>query len=480
MARARTRAGSANYWPGFVDALTTLLLVFIFLLVVFVLAQVVASRAITGKDAALEQLSRQVLELSQLLDLERQASEELRSSTEQLAASLGQTTQARDELALLLDQMTARAQALEARAEQAEKALLDAETRVSADREAVELRLRQLESLRRDLEALRKLRTELEAEVAGLHGALEQSRARAEQLESETAENRRVVVLLREQHEALKQERASAAAELGALRDRSKELEAKLADAAERTLLAQREIKERDVRLAELLAGAAAAEETIEEGRKLSERQRDQVALLNLQIAKLREELSRLAALLDVAEAKDRESQVKIQDLGQRLNRALAAKVEELSRFRSEFFGRLREVLGNRSDITVVGDRFVFQSEVLFASGSDELGAEGREQLGRLARTLNEIAVKIPPEINWVLRIDGHTDQRPINSPRFPSNWELSTARAISVVRFLTEQGVPPARLAATGFAEFQPLDPEADEIGYRRNRRIELKLTER
>ena len=169
-----------------------------------------------------------------------------------------------------------------------------------------------------------------------------------------------------------------------------------------------------------------------------------------------------------------------IADLGKRLNVALARKVEELSRYRSEFFGRLREILGDRRDIRVVGDRFVFQSEVLFDSGSDQIGLGGQDQLAQLAAALLEIASSIPPELHWVLRVDGHTDVVPISTGRFPSNWELSTARAVSVVKFLIGQGVPPERLAATGFGEFQPLDSRADEIGHRRNRRIELKLTER
>jgi len=497
----RPRAINANYWPGFVDALTTLLLVIIFLLVVFVLAQVVLSQAISGKDAALERLNQQVRELAELLDLERKASEELRGNAAQLSAALAESNRARDELTLLLEQMTARAAALEARADKAEQALRDADAKVAVGRETLEVQLRQLESLRRDIAALRQLRAELETEIAGLTTALEEGRTRTANLDKELEQQRQRVIDLREQNQALAKdlekaesrvvvlsgsrdelaaERDAAQAQLGALRDRSKELEARLASEQERTLLAQKEIGAKDLRLAELLASHAAAEETIEQERALSAERRSQIALLNLQISRLREELQRLSALLDAAEEKDQKSQAVIKDLGQRLNRALAAKVEELSRYRSEFFGRLKEVLGERSDIAVVGDRFVFQSEVLFETGSDELGADGQHQLQQLAQTLNEIAAKIPPEINWVLRVDGHTDTRPIHTPRFPSNWELSTARAISVVRFLIGQGVPPGRLAATGFGEFQPLDGRADEVSFRRNRRIELKLTER
>jgi len=194
----------------------------------------------------------------------------------------------------------------------------------------------------------------------------------------------------------------------------------------------------------------------------------------------LRDQLSRIAAALDVSEAKVKEQQGQIVELGKRLNLALVNKVEQLARYRSEFFGRLREILGDRPDIRVVGDRFVFQSEVLFAPGSAELSDDAKKQLAPVIATLKEVSAKIPPDINWILRVDGHTDRRPISNPQFPSNWELSTARAISVVRFAIDEGIPAARLSAAGFAEKQPIDPRNVEDAYRRNRRIELKLTER
>jgi chemotaxis protein MotB len=187
-----------------------------------------------------------------------------------------------------------------------------------------------------------------------------------------------------------------------------------------------------------------------------------------------------LNAALEASEAKDQKDQATITDLGKRLNQALASKVQELTRYRSEFFGKLREILGDRRGVRIVGDRFVFQSEVLFGSGSDHLEVEGQAQIAQMATTLVEIARQIPVEINWVLQVDGHTDAIPINTPQFPSNWELSAARAISVVKFLVEQGVPAKRLAATGFGEFQPLDARSGEIANRRNRRIEFKLTQR
>src|SRR5581483_6607023 len=203
-----------------------------------------------------------------------------------------------------------------------------------------------------------------------------------------------------------------------------------------------------------------------------------QVELLNQQIAALRRQLAAIESALEASEAKDKESQAKLADLGQRLNLALAQRVQELSRFRSEFFGRLRTILGNRPDIRVVGDRFVFQSEVFFDAGSAAVRPEGKAELDKLAGALAELEKQIPADIPWVLRIDGHTDVRPIASAQFPSNWELSAARAISVVQYLISKGISPQRLVAAGFGEFQPLDTAQNEDAYRRNRRIELKLT--
>jgi chemotaxis protein MotB len=196
---------------------------------------------------------------------------------------------------------------------------------------------------------------------------------------------------------------------------------------------------------------------------------------LNAQVAALRDQLAQIATALDASEAKTKADQLQIVDLGTRLN-----QVEELARYRSEFFGRLRQVLGNRPDIRIVGDRFVFQSEVLFDIGSAELAPGAKQQLVSVAQALKQISAEIPPDIDWVLRIDGHTDSRPINTAQYPSNWELSSARAQSVVRFLIEQGIPPNRLAAAGFSQYQPIEQGTSEDAMRKNRRIELKLTER
>jgi chemotaxis protein MotB len=233
-------------------------------------------------------------------------------------------------------------------------------------------------------------------------------------------------------------------------------------------------------------AGNDAAGRTSELGKALdsekqvSARALAQIEVLTQQISALRRQLAALEEALDVSEKRDKESQGRIADLGQRLNVALAQRVQELSRYRSEFFGRLRAILGNRPDIRVVGDRFVFQSEVFFDSGQATLLPEGQTELNSVANALTDLDKQIPPEIAWVLRVDGHTDVRPISSPVFKSNWELSSARAISVVQYLVSLGVPAQRLVAAGFAEFQPLDTANNEDAYKRNRRIELKLTER
>jgi chemotaxis protein MotB len=205
-----------------------------------------------------------------------------------------------------------------------------------------------------------------------------------------------------------------------------------------------------------------------------------QIEMLNQQISALRRQLAALEEALDASERRDKGSAGRIADLGARLNVALAQRVQELSRYRSEFFGRLRAILGNRPDIRIVGDRFVFQSEVFFDTGQATLLPEGRAELDTVANALIDLDKQIPSEIAWVLRVDGHTDMRPINSPLFKSNWDLSSARAISVVQYLVSLGIPAQRLVAAGFAEFQPLDTAQTEEAYKRNRRIELKLTER
>ena len=235
-----------------------------------------------------------------------------------------------------------------------------------------------------------------------------------------------------------------------------------------------------ETRLAELRVLYNQAGEALSAEQTITRRARDAVRLLNVQIAAQRQQLARIAVALEASEVKGKQQNIQIVNLSKRLNQALASKVQELASFRSEFFGRLRQALGNRRDIRIVGDRFVFQSEVLFPSGAATLQPGGRNQIDKLAQTIKELSDTIPTDINWVLRVDGHTDRIPISTPAYPSNWELSTGRAVAVVRYLIEQGVPAGRLAATGFGEFQPIDPGNSIAAFRRNRRIEFKLTQR
>jgi len=441
----RSRRSSIDIWPGFVDALSQLLMIIIFMLLVFTAGQFYLSDALSGRDQALHQLQQQIDQLTELLSLERRSNDDLRAGSADLAAQLKNSLAERDTLTTRVAELAAKAQEEAARADRATGQLQAADSLVSADREKVELQLKQLESLRRDLDALRAVRAELEAKVAALSAAQDQ-----------------------------------AAQDAGALRDRSKELEAQLASEQEKTSLAQKQIDDRDVRLADLGTRADAAEKALADEKAVSRSARAQIDQLNAQIAALRDQLKRISAALDIAEANVKEKEGKILELSSKLNLALVNKVEELARYRSEFFGRLREIIGDRTDIRVQGDRFVFQSEVLFSPGSADLGEAAKKQLDPVITALKEISAKVPPDLNWILRVDGHTDKRPINTTQFASNWELSAARAISVVRYAIEQGIPADKLAATGFADKQPIDPHDTEDAYRRNRRIELKLTER
>lgn len=235
-----------------------------------------------------------------------------------------------------------------------------------------------------------------------------------------------------------------------------------------------------EARIGELDLALVQAQKDSQDERKASQDARAELALMTQQLSTMRGELARLAAALDVSEKLVGQQKTEITNLGQRLNTALLGKVEELQKFRSEFFGQLKKALGNRPGIRVEGDRFVFQSELLFDTGSAELGPEGLAQVRSLARTLSDISRQIPPDVPWVLRVDGHTDRRPITNSRFPSNWELSTARAMTVIRTLILAGIPADRLAAAGFGEFQPVDKGDSEAAWQKNRRIELRIDAR
>jgi len=499
MAASSRRA--INIWPGFVDALSTLLLVLIFVLLVFILAQFFLSVALTGRDERLAELDRQIAELADLLALERSSNQDLRASVSQLSAELQASIAARDDLSRRLavlgderdalaqraeaaesakasleqqlaavmessrgvedrltetaqarEEASARARELAARTEDLEAALKQAQATVAADKEKIEAQLS-------DLAAMRSLRDQLQAELVDLEDALAGARNLLKQREEDLASTR------------------------SDLADRQARLTSLLADLERLRQQAASQgqtLEDQEKTLASLRRDLSGSRTAAAEQQKISEEAELRISLLNRQMAALRRQLAALNAALDAAAAKEEASQAQIADLGRRLNVALANKVQELARYRSEFFGRLREAIGDNPNIRVVGDRFVFQAEVLFPSGSATMDGLGREQIDEIAAVLRQVAAQIPDDIDWVLRVDGHTDVRPISTSQFPSNWELSSARAIAVVRQLIDDGIPPNRLVAAGFGQFQPLDPGSSDEAYRRNRRIEFKLTER
>lgn len=376
-------------WPGFVDALATLLMVIIFVLMVFVLIQVNLAYRVSGQDATLGEMRQQLASLSELLNIERRASADL-------AANLAQITN--------------------------------------------------------QLNSSNAGRTELEAELSSVQAAL-------------TMRNSEIAKLAARQADieaSLAAARASLEERLGALQL----AEGQLAMAQAKNQSATNKI------------GALSAEITASKAE--TEASRAEVAEMTRALAALRLRIEDLTNLLAEKERETMRDKVAIANLGRSLNNALATRVQELQRFRSEFFGRLRDVLKGRDDVQIVGDRFVFQSEVLFAQGQAEIGPQGQEQLAKLAITLADIAQKIPGDINWILQVDGHTDNVPIRAGRYADNWDLSTERALSVVRYLNQQGLPANRLAAAGYGEYQPLDASDSANARRKNRRIELKITQR
>jgi chemotaxis protein MotB len=246
------------------------------------------------------------------------------------------------------------------------------------------------------------------------------------------------------------------------------------------TMLAQKDVEEKEFLIRDLVAIVGEGKEALSDEKKLSASAYADVKSLSEQIDTLKNKLSSISNALHLEEQKATVQKTQITNLGQRLNTLLAERVNELEQYRSDFFGRLRQVLVKSPDIRIEGDRFLLPSELFFDSASATLGERGKHELTKLALTLKEISVAIPDDINWILRVDGHTDRRPINTLRFPSNWELSTARAVSVVRYLAEQRISPKRMTAAGFGEFHPIDRGQSEVAYQRNRRIELKLTKR
>jgi chemotaxis protein MotB len=470
MALARGRrshqGGGLEAWPGYVDALSTLLMVIIFVLLVFALAQGFLSVALSTRDQALDRVNRQVAELAEMLALERGQATELRGTLTRTATELRAAAAARDALATQLR---------EAREER---------ERMGAERDAIRGERDRLAARVTDLDLASRGGAD---RLASLEQRLAEALRRSEAVGSDAAQTARDLTAER----AARQQAAARAAELEAqVRLDRATVEARMADIANlydqvRALTALRDQLERQAQEASRRAGgeaegrAAAEARALEQGR-LAESARAQVALLTRQVDELRAQIARVATVLEVSEAAAREKDVQIANLGSRLNAALAARVEELQRYRSDFFGRLRDLLGERPEVRVVGDRFVFQSEVLFPAASADLSGPGQQQVRATARIFQDLAARIPADVNWILRVDGHADRNPIRSGRFATNWELSAARAIAVAQLLIQEGLPSNRVAATAFGDNQPLDVADTPEAHARNRRIELRLTDR
>ena len=324
---------------------------------------------------------------------------------------------------------------------------------------------RQVDELARMLDLERSANTELRLSVSQLSAQLQNSISDRESLTDRLSFMESLLKSARQENtDQLESLRAQASADQETIESQSRDLARLEAD-----------IAAREARLAELTERAETAETSFLEQSEISRQAQDQVALLNLQLAALRNQLAALNEALEASEAKNEEQNVQIVNLGKRLNEALATKVQELARYRSEFFGRLRDVLGAQKGVRIVGDRFVFQSEVLFSKGAADIGEAGKNQLLQLARTLQEISRKIPADLDWVLRVDGHTDKDPIKTARFPSNWELSASRAAEVARKLVTAGFPPAQLSIEAFAQYRPKVPNDSRQGRATNRRIEI-----
>ena len=442
----------------------------------------------------IEDLHRQLTALNEALDSERK----VRASTvgeaaglrDQLAAAAGREKELSADVVQkerALADLQQKLAALETSLGSERSGRADAQGQIAALQGQLEAGAKREQGLIQSMAERDRLVTELQGRLAALGSSLDEERtARTEAQQQLAALSARIEAGGKREHELgqsladketalaeLGRQVAALGEALGVERSGREKAAADLAAAEQR--LAAGAAREKD------LAGRVDEQERTASGlRQEAEAKAADIARLADEVAGLRAELERTRDLLGGEREVSQQRQTEIASLSGQLKAALESQIQELSQYRSEFFGRLRQALGDRSDVRIVGDRFVFQAEVLFASGSAWLGEAGQEQLRQLARTLQDVAATIPPDVNWILRVDGHTDRIPINNAVFASNWQLSSARAIAVVEFLVRQGIPPERLAAAGFGEFQPLETTDDEIAYRRNRRIEFKLTER
>jgi chemotaxis protein MotB len=436
--RARRVGNGLEAWPGYVDALSTLLMVIMFVLLVFVLAQAFQSVVLSKRNAELSATNNTLTlerernaRLSQNLTAGDAARQALLKQLQDLDTQTASTMAERDRLATLLKQVEAAAAAAQ---------LMNSTltTRVQEQTQRADAASRANAQLNANLAATEARLREMQAQIAELDRTVSADKENFQAKVSELAR-------LAEQTRAL-----------AALRD---QLEQQARNAAAAAMTEQQKRQ--------------AVEALLSDEKKLGDSATAKIAMLQQQIDQLTRDLA-------ISNQQKADQTARATVLEGQLNLALAAQVEELRKSRSEFFGKLREVLADRPGISVVGDRFVLQSDVSFGIGGAELTPAGETQMTALANTFKPIIAKIPSDVNWVLRIDGHTDATPIHTARFASNWELSTARAISVVKFLITQGIPATHLAATGFGEFQPVDPGNTPEAYAKNRRIEVRLTDR
>ncbi|MBT3178730.1 MAG: OmpA family protein [Desulfobacula sp.] len=422
ISKTRRISNPTTAWPGYVDVLSALLMVVIFVLMIFVLAQFLLSEVLYGQKNELALLHEQVSELAELLGLEKEKSSQLNTEVGRLSDAIIGLSEDKDELISKVAQDSAQ---------------------FKKDNDKIKQQMLNIGSLNEDIQTLTLVKDELEQKVADLALSLSDKDY-----------------------------------QVSVLRDRSKALTARLADKDEMTVLAQEKIEKQDIRIQALSVVLESQKEAIAREKLLSASASAEVALLSDQITKLQAQLRMISDALALTKTKGQEKDEKIAQLGKQLNIALARKVSELQKYRSEFFGQLQKIIGNNPAVEIQGDRFVLQAGLLFESGSANLGIQGRSHLTAMANTLLQISMKIPNEINWILRIDGHSDRVPINNETFSSNWELSAARAVSVVRFLSQTGIPEKRMAAAGFSKYHPIDEADTPEAYRKNRRIEIKLT--
>lgn len=464
--RRRRQQNGLDAWPGYVDALSTLLMVTIFVLLVFVLAQGLLSVSLSGKDKALERLHQQIAQLTDMLSLEKGRATDLQNNVASLAHDLGDATAARDSLARQL----ALAQAQVANGAAAVASLTAQRDQMSAQLADARLQARSATSRLNDMQGQLGQQTTVAAsaqsQLDALQSKLADSQKKLTADEAQLAQATEAATTASAAAASAKTQIASLESQLTAMEARAKTAELKLAS-AENALTTQ-------------IALANSTQTALTQQTQKADAADAQIAELSQQMAQLRAQLQAISAALALQESQGRDKDAQIADLGRKLNLALAAKVQELQRYRSDFFGKLREILKNQPNIKIVGDRFVFQSDVLFASGSAQLTPEGQSQIDGISTAIKSIMKEIPANLSWMLRVDGHADSQPVIGGPFQNNWQLSAARAISVVQLLILDGVPADHLAATAFGDTQPIDPAQTADAYAKNRRIEFRLTDR